>query len=280
MEAPACAVSDEAPRRIAPLEGRELLFPRRTGRRGLGRSGRAGANGHRRILRRRAAHCGDPSDDPDRCRRLSRSGRARRTRRGRGSPRHPPARHRRIDRNRPAHRREARRLARLRRRLSTRSAPAVRADCGQRFRVPANRSPAQPRVADRAGAGPRRFRSPRVASTRRIRTAGSETTGRASSGDRRCWRRIPTGSVRSPASSAARSACGRTPRYPCRAPMPKAPKSKPCPICGKPRSDRARAFLQPPLQGPRPPEMARRGVPDSRARPPIPGRVDSDEDDG
>ncbi len=52
-------------------------------------------------------------------------------------------------------------------------------------------------------------------------------------------------------------------RSPCRPDMPNAP--KPCPLCGKPPVSRTCPLLQPRLQGSRPAELARRGLPDSRS---------------
>ena len=97
-------------------------------------------------------------------------------------------------------------------------------------------------------------------------TAGPKTPRRSPGGYRRHCGPLRLDRSACRGRSAARSACGRTPSFPCRAGMPKQPdKTKSCPLCGKPERAGTRALLQPRMQGPRPAEMARRRLSHPRA---------------
>ena len=133
----------------------------------------------------------------------------RRARRGRGDP---PARHRRIDRHRPARHRQGR-APRRGRSDRRRAAAAVRAHRGQRLRLRPDRPPAPPPLAardlrDAIGA---------LAHARALLRRAERTGG---AGERTIAAHPPviaeigagrTGSPNSPAASARRSPCGPSP---------------------------------------------------------------------
>ena len=87
----------------------------------------------------------------------------------RSSQGHPPARHRRVDRDRSADRGEQGSAPGRCGGDRRGAAAAVRADRGQRLRLRPDRPPPRSRVARRAGAGPRRVRGPRAAAASGVR---------------------------------------------------------------------------------------------------------------
>ena len=154
---------------------------------------------------------------------------------------------------------------------------AVRTHRDQRLWLRPDRPPARAGLAARARGRPGRFRGARAAAP-----GGDRADRRARWSPIRRWspssKRIPDW-IEALARQVGGAVTLRTDAsLPSMAAMPRSLKQSPARCAGS-RRRRARAFLQPRMQGPRPAEMARRRLSDSGSEGRSPG-VDSEEGDG